>query len=91
MIDLGGFFGAIIIGGVAGWLASLIMRTDQSMGLLANIIVGILGAIIGNLLLGLLAEEGTSGFSFRSLLVAVLGAVILLFLVKLFRGRRSTA
>lgn len=52
-VGLGGFLGAIIIGGLAGWVASMIMKTDGSMGIFLNIIVGVVGAVIGNLLLPL--------------------------------------
>lgn len=91
MVEMGGFFGAIIIGGLAGWVASMIMKTDGSMGLLANIVVGIIGAIIGNLLLPLFGASGTTGFSIWSFVVALIGAMVLLFIVKLFTGHKKTA
>lgn len=87
MVGLGGFLGAIIIGGLAGWVASMIMKTDASMGALANIVVGIIGAIIGNLLLPVFGIDGTTGFSIWSFIVALVGAIVLLFIVGLFRGR----
>lgn len=86
MVGLGGILGAVIIGGLAGWVASMIMKTDASMGLLANIIVGIIGAIIGNLLLPVFGVQGADGFTLWSFVVATLGAVVLLFIVGLFRG-----
>ena len=52
-INLGGILPAIILGGLAGWVASMIMKTDASMGILANVVVGIIGSIIGNLLIPL--------------------------------------
>jgi uncharacterized membrane protein YeaQ/YmgE (transglycosylase-associated protein family) len=85
MVGLGGWLGAIIIGGLAGWVASMFMKTDASMGLLANIVVGIIGAIIGNLLLPVFGVSGTTGFDVWSFIVALIGAVILLFIVRLFR------
>lgn len=85
MVGLGGFIGAIVIGGLAGWVASMIMKTNASMGVLANIIVGIVGAIIGNLLLPLLGLPTTDGFTIQSFLVALAGAVILLFVIRLVR------
>jgi len=91
MVGMGGFIGAIIIGGLAGWVASMIMKTDGSMGILMNIIVGVVGAIIGNLLLPLLGVSGTTGFSIWSFVVALIGALVLLFLVRLFSGRRDAA
>jgi uncharacterized membrane protein YeaQ/YmgE (transglycosylase-associated protein family) len=78
----------IIVGGILGWLASIIMRTDAQQGILLNIVVGIIGAILGGLLLGPLLGGGsiTSGdFSIMSLLVSLLGAIILLAIVNLFR------
>lgn len=87
-INLGGILPAIILGGLAGWVASMIMKTDASMGLVANIVVGIIGAIIGNMLLPIFGVGGTTGFSLWSFIVAVLGAVVLLFIVGMFRGGR---
>lgn len=78
----------IIVGGILGWLASIVMRTDAQQGILLNIVVGIVGAILGGLLLGPLLGGGsiTSGdFSIMSLLVSFLGAIILLAIVNLFR------
>lgn len=89
MVGLGGIIGALIIGGLAGWVASMIMKTDGSMGILMNIIVGVVGAVIGNLLLPVFGVDGTTGFSVWSFIVALIGAMILLFVVKMFTGRRS--
>lgn len=89
MVGMGGFLGAIIIGGLAGWVASMIMKTDGSMGILMNIVVGVIGAIIGNLLLPVFGVTGTTGFSIWSFVVALIGAIVLLFIVKLFTGRRT--
>ncbi len=82
----------LIVGGVVGWLASLIMRTDAQQGIFLNIIVGIVGALIAGFLISPLVglpsiNEGA--FSIGSLLVSLLGAVILLAIVNLFR--RGTA
>lgn len=88
-IGLGGFLGAIIIGGLAGWVASMIMKTNESMGILLNIVVGVVGAVIGNAMLPLLGVSGTTGFSIWSFVVALIGAIVLLFVVKLFTGRRA--
>jgi uncharacterized membrane protein YeaQ/YmgE (transglycosylase-associated protein family) len=78
----------IIVGGILGWLASLVMRTDAQQGLLLNIVVGIIGALLGGWLLAPLFGTGTinqNDFSVTSLLVSFLGAVILLAIVNLFR------
>lgn len=79
----------IVLGALAGWLASMIAGTNARMGGLANIIVGIIGAFIGGLVMRLFGAEGAvSGFNLSSLLTAILGAVILLYVLKGFR--RST-
>jgi len=78
----------IVVGGILGWLASLIMRTDAQQGLLLNIVVGIVGALLGGWLLAPLFGTGTinqNDFSISSLLISLLGAVILLAIVNLFR------
>lgn len=78
----------IVVGGILGWLASLVMRTDASQGLLLNIVVGIVGALLGGWLLAPLFGTGTinqNDFSMSSLLVSFLGAVILLAIVNLLR------
>lgn len=78
----------LIIGGVIGWIASLIMRTDAQQGLLLNVVVGIVGALLGGWLLSPLIGAGTinqSDFSLAGLGVSLLGAVILLAIVNLFR------
>lgn len=73
----------IILGGVAGWVASLIMKTDASQGTLTDILLGIVGAVVGGVVLNLLGLAGVTGFNIYSLLVAVLGAVILIWLSRL--------
>jgi len=78
----------IVVGGILGWLASLVMRTDAQQGLFLNIIVGIIGALLGGWLLAPLFGTGTinqNDFSISSLLVSFLGAVILLAIVNLLR------
>jgi uncharacterized membrane protein YeaQ/YmgE (transglycosylase-associated protein family) len=78
----------LIIGGVVGWLASLVMRRDASQGIILNIVVGIVGAVLGGLLLAPLLGGGsiTSGdFSLPNLLISLLGAIILLAIVNLVR------
>lgn len=75
----------IVFGALAGWIASMIMRTDAQMGALANIVVGIIGAFIGGFLVQTLTGMQVEGFNLSSLLVAILGAVILLAIVKALR------
>jgi uncharacterized membrane protein YeaQ/YmgE (transglycosylase-associated protein family) len=81
----------LIVGGVLGWLASIVMGRNDQMGLILNIVVGIVGAFLGGLVLAPLFGTGTinqSDFSIGSLLVSFLGAVILLAIVNFFRRRR---
>lgn len=78
----------IIIGGIIGWIASIIMKTDAQQGILLNIVVGIIGAFLAGLLLTPLFGVGTinqSNFSLPSLLLSLGGAIILLAIVNLFR------
>lgn len=78
----------IVVGGILGWLASLVMRTDAQQGIFLNIIVGIVGALIAGLLVNPLLGGApiTSGaFDVRSLVTSFLGALILLAIVNLFR------
>ncbi len=78
----------LIVGGIIGWLASIVMRTDGQQGIILNIVVGIVGALLAGFLLTPLLGGApiTSGaFDIRSLLVSFLGAVILLAIVNLIR------
>ena len=76
----------IIFGALAGWIASMIMGANARMGALANIVVGIVGAIIGGFLMtNVFGAPGVTGFNLPSMLFAIVGAVVLLFLVGLVR------
>jgi len=78
----------LILGGILGWLASIIMHTDAQQGIFLNIVVGILGAMVAGFLLTPLLGIGTinqDSFSLPALLVSLLGAIILLAIVNLFR------
>lgn len=82
-----GLLSWIIIGGLAGWIASKLMNTDQSMGIGANILTGIIGAFIGGFVINLLGGAGVTGFNLWSLFVSVIGAVIFLWIVRKYKGR----
>lgn len=75
----------ILFGALAGWIASMVMGTNQNQGAFGNIVIGILGAFIGGFVVRMISGDTVSGFSFMSLLVAILGAVLLLAIVKAFR------
>ncbi len=78
----------IIVGAIAGWLASIVMKTNRSQGLVTDIIVGILGGFIGGFVLSALNIGGAvTGLNLSSILVAFIGAVILLFILRALRGR----
>jgi len=76
----------ILLGGVAGWIASMFMGTDGSQGIILNIIVGIVGASLGGFVFSFLGADGVTGFNLYSLLVAIIGASVLLWIVQLVRG-----
>ncbi|KZE99903.1 MAG: GlsB/YeaQ/YmgE family stress response membrane protein [Rhodococcus sp. (in: high G+C Gram-positive bacteria)] len=78
--------GWIIIGGLAGWIGSKIMKTDAQMGIILNIVVGIIGGLLGGWILSTFLDVEGGGWIF-SFLTCLLGACILLFLVKLVMGR----
>lgn len=79
----------VVLGGVAGWLASIVMGKNAQMGAIANIVVGIIGALIGGFVMSLLNLNSGGGFNFYTLLVAVLGAIILLAIVGLVQRATS--
>lgn len=80
-----GIIAWIVFGALAGWIASMIMNTDEEQGAIGNIIVGIIGAFLGGFLVQATTDnEGITGFNLGSLLVAILGAVILLAIVRMF-------
>ena len=77
----------IIFGALAGWIASIVMGKNNQMGALANIVVGIIGAWLGGWIMGLFGYQGVTGFNLPSILIAIGGAVVLLFIVGLVRRR----
>ena len=85
-----GFLIWLIVGGIVGWLASLVMRTDGQQGILLNVVVGIVGAFIGGWVISPLVGVATinEGISIASVIVSLIGAVILLAIVNLFRRGR---
>ena len=75
----------IIFGAFVGWVASLIMKTDASQGTFLNIVVGIVGALIGGAIMSMLGKYPVTGFNLYSFLVALLGAMVLIGIVKAVR------
>ncbi len=81
----------LVVGGIIGWIASMIMKTDGQQGIILNVIVGIIGSFIGGMLIAPLLGSGTANtgdFSITGLIASLIGALILLAIVNLFRRGR---
>lgn len=83
----------LVIGGIVGWLASIIMKRDGQQGIILNIVVGIVGALLAGYLISPLVGVGSinDGLSVGSFLVSLVGAVILLAIVNMFTRGRTRA
>lgn len=82
-----GILAWVIVGGLAGWIASIIVGTDASQGLLLNIVVGIIGAFIGGLAFNYFGGTGITGFNLYSLIVAVVGSIVVLWITRAMSSR----
>lgn len=80
-----GIIAWIVLGALAGWIASLFMNTNEEQGAIANVIVGIFGAVVGGLIMGFFGADGVTGFNLYSLLVAIGGAVVLIAVYRALR------
>ncbi len=78
-----------IFGGIAGWLASIIMKTDPQQGVLMDVILGVVGGIVGGFLMSIVGFAGVTGFNLYSMFVSVLGAVALIWLGRVVRHATS--
>jgi uncharacterized membrane protein YeaQ/YmgE (transglycosylase-associated protein family) len=76
-----GIISWIIVGGLAGWIASMIMKKNAGMGVLANIVVGIIGGIVGGFIARFFGFNGITGFNLGSLLIAIIGSCIVLYVI----------
>lgn len=83
-----GIIAWIVLGGIAGWIATIIMGTNAQHGIAYNIVMGIIGALVGGFIVGLFGVDGISGFNITSLLVAVLGAALVIWATRKI-GHRS--
>ncbi|GAB3279060.1 GlsB/YeaQ/YmgE family stress response membrane protein [Parahaliea aestuarii] len=83
----------LVMGGLVGWIASLIMGTDARQGIILNIVVGIVGALVGGWLVGPLLGAGSinDGITFMSFVVSLIGAIILLAILSLFQRSSGSA
>lgn len=75
----------IIFGALAGWIGSIIMKTDSQQGTVTDIILGMVGAVVGGFLFNMFGQSGVTGFNLYSLGVSVIGAVVLIYLGRMLR------
>ena len=79
----------VILGGIAGWIASLV--TSSSRSIVGDILLGILGAVLGGWIMALVGGQGVTGFNVSSLVVAILGSIVLIWISRaIFNGRGTT-
>ena len=83
-----GIIGWVVLGGLAGWIASKFVGTDKKQGLVGNIIAGVLGGVLGGWVFSLLGGAGVTGFNVWSSIVAVVGAVIVLLIWKAVSNKK---
>lgn len=76
----------IVFGALAGWIASMFMKTDASQGTMMDIIMGIVGAMVGGFVMNFFGQAGVTGFNFYSLTVAVIGAIIVIYIGRMMRN-----
>ncbi len=75
----------ILFGALVGWIASIVMKTDSQQSTVGDIVVGVIGGLLGGLIFNFLGQPGVTGFNLYSIVVAVIGASVLLFLVRMAR------
>lgn len=80
----------IVFGALVGWIASLIMKTNEQQGGVANIVIGIVGALIGGFVSRSLGGDGVTGFNLMSFVIALLGAMLLIMIVRAFSHAADT-
>jgi uncharacterized membrane protein YeaQ/YmgE (transglycosylase-associated protein family) len=81
----------IVFGALVGWVASIVMNTNEQQGGVANIAVGVVGALIGGFISRSFGGEGVTGFNLTSFIVALLGAIVLIMIVKAFTRNGNNA
>ena len=83
----------LVVGAIAGWLAGYLVRGDEGLGVIGHIVLGIVGAVVGGFLAGLLLpgnQDYTTGINITTILVATIGAVITVVVVSMIMGRSRT-
>lgn len=88
-MDVMGLIGWVVLGGLAGWVASKFVGTDKDQGVVGNVVAGILGAVVGGWMFSLLGGSGVTGFNLWSFVVALVGAVVVLMVWKAITGRKQ--
>ena len=82
----------IVLGAIAGWIAGLLVRGDEGLGVIGHIVLGIIGALVGGFVANALGfgsgREGGDVVNLQSIIVAIIGAVLVVLVVNLFRSRR---
>jgi uncharacterized membrane protein YeaQ/YmgE (transglycosylase-associated protein family) len=79
----------IVVGVIAGWLAKMVLPGEGPAGLLGDLVIGVIGAVVGGWIFGYFGHPGATGVNLGSLVVAFVGAVVVLWLMRLFTGRRT--
>ena len=82
----------LVVGAIAGWVAGLLVKGDEGLGVIGHIVLGLVGALIGGYVVGLITDSDPMDgvFDFSTLITAIIGAVVLVLLVGYFRGRRGS-
>lgn len=75
----------LLLGLIAGWLASVVMKTDNRQGPIGDIVMGVIGALVGGFVFSFFGAQGVTGFDLYSILVATLGAIILIWIGRMIR------
>ena len=87
-----GIISWLVVGAVAGWLAGMLVKGDEGLGVIGKIVLGIIGALVGGFLAGILLPGGggdyISGINFTTIIVATIGAIVVVLLYSWFTGRR---
>ena len=78
----------IVLGGLAGWIASMVMKSNANQGVIGDVVLGIVGAIAGGFLMSLFNQPGVTGFNLYSLVVAVIGAIVVIYVGRMIFSKR---
>lgn len=79
----------IVFGAIAGWVASMVMKTNAKQGLMMDVVMGVVGAFVGGWLFEMFGQSGVTGFNLYSFVVAIVGAVVVIFIGRMVLGKKS--